>query len=74
MQGLYAVWLNRRVGIAPKLTPFHPMIVKKSFWASKWVYTASYGTFIAKDPLRLAPEWSLNLVRIRHLAMDLMCV
>ena len=70
MQGLYAVCLNRRVEIAPKLTPFHPMIVKKSFWASKWVYTASYGTFIAKDPPRLAPEWSFILVKISHLAID----
>ena len=70
MQGLYAVWLNRRVRIAPKLTPFHLMIVKKSFLASKWVYTASYGTFIAKDPPRLAPEWSFILVKISHLAMD----
>ena len=31
---------------------------------------ATYGTFAAKSPPRLAPEWSSILVKIRHLTID----
>ena len=70
MQGLYAVRLGGRGKIAPELIFFHPMITEKSFLASKYIYTAPYGIFIAKSPPRLAPEWSFVLVEISHLIMD----
>ena len=56
--------------IAPQLIIFHPLTVEKSFQASKLVYIAPYGIFLAKSPPRLAPEWPFILVKISHLKMD----
>ena len=69
------MWLDVTGEISPHLIIFYPLTVEKSFQASKLVYTASYDIFIAKSTPRLAPEWSLILVKISHLKMNfVMCL